>query len=180
MMKLYRMDSPTNSSEKSWYLVYTKPAQEKVALMNLERQGYQAYLPRLRQVRKRQGRQVEVIEPLFPRYLFIHLDTHTDNWGPIRSTLGVTSLVRFGKEPARVPESLIIFLKAKASEEGHHVLVKPNFMEGDRVRVADGAFQGYEGILLVRSSRERVVVLLDIAGRQIRTHASVVQLEPGS
>jgi transcriptional antiterminator RfaH len=171
------MDAPTDSSEKSWYLVYTKPAQEKVALVNLERQGYQAYLPRIRQVRKRQGRQVEVIDPLFPRYLFIHLDTHTDNWGPIRSTLGVASLIRFGKEPARVPDSLIYFLRASENQEGLHEWNKSTLKEGDRVRVAEGAFQGYQGILLVRSSRERVIVLLDIAGRQVRTQASVAQIE---
>ncbi len=174
------MGAQTDPTEKSWYLVYTKPAQEKAALMNLERQGYQAYLPRLRQVRKRRGRQVEVIEPLFPRYLFIHLDTHTDNWGPIRSTLGVASLVRFGKEPARVPDNLVHFLKESESQDGLHEWVKPTFREGDRVRVSEGAFQGYQGILLVSSSRERVVVLLDIAGRQVRTQARVVQIEPSS
>ena len=147
--------------------------------MNLVRQGYSVYLPRTRQMRKRQGRRTAVVEPLFPRYLFIHLDTHTDNWGPIRSTLGVASLVRFGYEPARVPDGLIGFLKASEGQEGLHEWVEREFKEGDRVRVAEGAFQGYEGILLVRTSRERVVVLLDIVGRQVRTQATVSQLEPG-
>jgi transcriptional antiterminator RfaH len=173
------MESESGSPLKSWYLVYTKPRQEEVALMNLARQGYSVYLPRARQMRKRQGRRTAVVEPLFPRYLFIHLDTHTDNWGPIRSTLGVASLVRFGREPARVPDSLIGFLKASEGQEGLHEWAEPEFKEGDRVRVAEGAFQGYEGILLVRTSRERVVVLLDIVGRQVRTQATVSQLEPG-
>jgi len=165
---------------KSWYLVYTKPRQEEIALSNLARQGYSAYLPRCRHMRKRQGRSMPVIKPLFPRYLFIHLDTHTDNWGPIRSTLGVTSLVRFGQQPAPAPETLIAFLRSREGEDGLHVWAEPTYRTGDRVRVADGALEGYEGILLARTSRERVVVLLDILGKQIRTQLDVNRLERSS
>ena len=164
---------------KSWYLVYTKPRQEDVAMTNLARQGYGVYLPRVRQLRKRQGRRVPVVEPLFPRYLFIHLDTHTDNWGPIRSTLGVASLVRFGREPARVPDELVAFLQQKEGQHGLHAWAEPAYKTGDRVRVAEGAFQGYEGILLAKTSRERVIVLLDILGKQVRTLIASAQLENG-
>jgi transcriptional antiterminator RfaH len=165
--------------DKAWYLVYTKPRQEEVALTNLERQGYGVYLPHVREARKRQGRRVMLIEPLFPRYLFIHLDTHTDNWGPIRSTLGVATLVRFGQEPARIPDDLINFLKAREGQAGLHDWAEQKYQSGDRVRVAEGAFRGYEGILLARNSRERVVVLLDILGRQVRTRVDVSQIERG-
>lgn len=167
-------------SGKAWYLVYTKPRQEEVALTNLVRQGYGAYLPRVRQARRRQGRRIEVVEPLFPRYLFIHLDAGTDNWGPIRSTVGVASLVRFGQEPARVPDALVRFLKIQEGEGGLHDWAAPGeFTTGDRVRVAEGVFEGYEGILLARSSRERVLVLLDVLGKQVRTQVSSTQLERG-
>ncbi len=169
--------SPQEPSVKSWYLVYTKARQEDVALTNLLRQGYGAYLPRARQMRKRRGRRMAVVEPLFPRYLFIQLDTHTDNWSPIRSTLGVASLVRFGREPARVPDELVDFLRTREGREGLHEWAEPDYHVGARVRVADGAFHGYEGILLVRTGRERVVVLLDILGRQVRMQVAVNQLE---
>mgnify|MGYP003444920334 CR=1 FL=1 len=164
---------------KSWYLVYAKPRQEEIALMNLERQGYAAYLPRVRQQRRRRGQRVAVVEPLFPRYLFIHLDTQTDNWGPIRSTLGVASLVRFGPEPARVPDELIDFLRAREGREGLHDWAEPDYRPGDRVRVAEGAFQGFTGILQARTSRERVVVLLEIMGRPVRAQVRTAQIERG-
>jgi transcriptional antiterminator RfaH len=165
------------SSPKSWYLVYAKPRQEEVALVNLERQGYATYLPRVRQQRRRRGQRVDVVEPLFPRYLFIHLDTQTDNWGPIRSTLGVASLVRFGPEPARVPDDLIEFLKAREGREGLHDWAEPDYRAGDRVRVAEGPFQGFAGILQARTSRERVVVLLEIMGRPVRAQVRTAQIE---
>lgn len=176
---MYVMTTINDQPTKSWYLVYTKPRQEEIALTNLVRQDYGAYLPQVREVRKRQGRRIMVVEPLFPRYLFIYLDTHTDNWGPIRSTLGVASLVRFGQEPARIPDELVDFLKAREGEVGLHEWAEQNYRAGDKVRVAEGAFQGYEGILLARNSRERVLVLLDILGRQVRTRINVSQIERG-
>lgn len=165
------------SPVKSWYIVYTKVRQEDVALTNLERQGYSAYLPRCRHIRKRQARSMAIIEPLFPRYLFIHLDTLTDNWGPIRSTLGVVSLVRFGQKPARVPNALIAFLRSQEGVDGLHSWAEPGYQTGERVRVADGPLEGYEGILLAKTSRERVVVLLDSLGKQVRTQLGVDRLE---
>jgi transcriptional antiterminator RfaH len=164
---------------KAWYLVYTKPRQEEIAFTNLARQGYGVYLPRVRQNRKRGGRRMPVVEPLFPRYLFIHLDVHTDNWGPIRSTVGVASLVRFGHEPAQVPETLVRFLRDRESQGGLHDWARHDLKEGERVRVSEGVFQGCEGILLARSSRERVLVLLDILGRQVRAQVVADQLEKG-
>lgn len=163
---------------KSWYLVYTKPRQEEVALTNLTRQGYGVYLPRLRQSRKRRGKRVLVVEPLFPRYLFIHLDSHTDNWIPIRSTLGVMSLVRFGTEPARVPDDLVAHLKSQQGAEGLHEWAEPKLAVGDRVRVAEGPLAGYEGVLLAKSGRERVTLLLDMLGSQVRAQLATNQIEP--
>ena len=56
-----------------WYLVHTKPRQEKCALENLQRQGFHCYLPTLPSEKIRQGVLMVADEPLFPRYLFIRL-----------------------------------------------------------------------------------------------------------
>jgi transcriptional antiterminator RfaH len=145
------MSLTTSVPGKSWYLIYTKPRQEEVALTNLTRQGFGAYLPRLRQSRKRRGKRVLVVEPLFPRYLFIHLDSHTDNWIPIRSTLGVMSLVRFGTEPARVPDDLVAHLKSQQGAEGLHEWAEPKFAVGDRARVAEGPLPAMKGFCLLKA-----------------------------
>lgn len=164
---------------RAWYLVYCKPRQEAVAKTNLERQGFRAYLPLARVARKRLGRKMPVLEPLFPRYLFIELSTETDNWGPIRSTLGVSTLVRFGGLPARVPSDLVATLQRRDDTEGIQDLTVPQFREGERVRIGSGAMEGYEGIFLARTSKERVSVLLEILGRQAKISVGIDQLEPG-
>jgi len=164
---------------KNWYLVYAKPRQETVARTNLVRQGYEIYLPLVRQPRKRKGRRVTVIAPMFPRYLFIHLDSQTDNWGPIRSTLGVVSIVRFGYQPARIPDHLVSMLRAREDDVGIQVVPVEEYKRGGKVRITDGSFMGYEGIFLAKTSRERVVVLLDILGKHTRTVVDAATIEPG-
>ena len=171
------MTTASSLPGKSWYLVYTKPRQEEVAATNLTRQGYGVYLPRLRQLRKRSGKRVPIVEPLFARYLFIHLDSHTDNWIPIRSTLGVMSLVRFGAEPARVPDDLVAHLKSHEGAEGLHEWAEPKLAVGDHVRVAEGPLAGYEGVLIAKSGRERVTLLLHMLGSQVRAQLGTSQLE---
>lgn len=161
----------------AWYLIYSKPRQEGVALENLKRQGYDAYLPLIRTRRRRQGQYVSLVEPMFPRYLFIRLSDQTDNWGPIRSTLGVSALVRFGDLPAQVPDRLIGALKSREDASGIQQLAVPDFKPGDRVRIAEGPMAGYEGIFQARSSRERVVVLLDVVGQATRVLMPVGQIE---
>ncbi len=61
-------------SQQAWYLVYTKPRQERTAQFNLVRQGYEAYLPLFKGRRRQQGRKVSAVEPMFPRYLFLSLN----------------------------------------------------------------------------------------------------------
>ena len=168
----------TGSKEKRWYLIYSKPRQEALAKENLERQGYSTYLPLLRTPRRRLGRRIIRIEPMFPRYFFIHLDTQSDNWAPIRSTIGVTSLVRFGMTPSPVPDDLIEVLRDRDDSSGVQDIPMHEFEVGDKVRIEEGPFMGYEGIFLAKTSQERVLVLLDIVGRSAKARIEVTALGP--
>ncbi|MHB8535693.1 MAG: transcription/translation regulatory transformer protein RfaH [Sulfuricaulis sp.] len=163
---------------RSWYLVYCKPRQEDVARENLVRQGYETYLPLLHDIRRRQGRRVSVIAPMFPRYLFVHLSRQTDNWAPIRSTLGVVSIVRFGREAARVPDGLVTILRSREDAQGIQILPLDEYQPGSRVRITQGGFAGYEGIFQAASGRDRVTVLLDVLGRSARTTVDSASIEP--
>lgn len=162
----------------AWYLVYTKPQQERLALENLERQGYESYLPLVRVRRRRQGRYVKLVEPMFPRYLFMHLSDESDNWGPIRSTIGVSNLVRFGALPARVPDDLIRALRAREDDQGLQKIEPKELRPGDRVRIVEGVMAGYEAIFEAGTGRERVSLLLEIANTTARVQVSSHDIEP--
>jgi len=164
-------------SGKNWYLVYTKPRQEMSAQQNLERQNYRVYLPKIWDKPKYKKRKAL---PMFPRYLFIHLDQSSDNWGPIRSTLGVVSVVRFGMEPTAVPESLLQAIHAREDSSGVVEYIGQEFRQGQSIRVKSGLFQGNEGIFLGKNGKERVAVLMQIMGQPARTVLADSEIEPGS
>ncbi len=150
-----------------WYLIHTKPRQEKCALDNLQRQGYQCYLPTLPSEKLRQGLLTVADEPLFPRYLFIKLG-HGDSaksWSPIRSTKGVSRLVSFGGEPARVDDGLIELLRSQEAL----VQAEPArlFAQGERVRLMEAPFAGVEGIYQMPDGERRVMVLIEVMSRPV-------------
>ena len=165
------------SSKRSWYLIYTKPRQENLAQENLQRQGYETYLPRIYQTRRRNGRYVKTIEAFFPRYLFINLDTETDNWAPIRSTFGVSKMIRFDRMPAVVPYNLIQALKSNDDEDGIQRMIQKNIMRGDKVTIIDGPLAGYQGIYQQQKSAERVAVLVDLVGKNTLLNISMHDLQ---
>ncbi len=152
--------------QRSWYLIHTKPRVEKQAEENLNHQGYETYLPMVTTRRRRNSRYIKVVEAFFPRYLFIHLSSKTDNWAPIRSTLGVSRLIQFGGIPAIAPARLIESLKANENELGHQEIEKKEMKAGDKVKIIDGPFAGYSGIYNKKKSTERVIILLGIVGKR--------------
>lgn len=163
-----------------WYVVFAKPRQESVALVHLERQGFTAWLPRLRVNRRHRGQWAERIEPLFPRYLFVQVDVDTVDVSPIRSTRGCTGLVRVAGQPAPVPEPVIAWLRETAdAETGLHLLDRERagrLQAGDAVRVLEGPFEGAEGILESPRGAERAVVLLRILNDACRVTVPAAQL----
>ena len=114
---------------------------------------------------------------MFPRYLFIQLRDQTDDWGPIRSTLGVSTLVRFGQVPVRIPDALISSLREREDSDGIQVLPEKGHQKGDRVRVAEGPMEGYEGLFKCKTGKERVILLLQIAEKSVNIELDASQIE---
>ena len=153
----------------NWFAVRTKPRSEMLACEHLERQGFECRLPRTRRALRTMQGMVDKIEPLFPRYLFLRADTGCPDLGRVRSTRGVSGLVRFGVMPAHVPEQVIATLDARS--ELHSGLIRldaPDLREGERVRVTAGPFGGLEAIFQARSGAERVVLLVKLLGEICR------------
>src|SRR3569623_35819 len=159
-----------------WYLVHTKPKQEKCALQNLEQQGYVCYLPILPTEKLRQGELAVIDEPLFPRYLFIQLGqgSSAKSWSPIRSTKGVSRLVSFGTEPAKVDDQLIDVLKHQ--EQSHQAQPQRLFTAGDRVLLTDGPFAGIEGLYQMQDGERRVMVLIVLMSKPAPLRVSPASL----
>ena len=158
----------------SWYLVHTKPRQEEISLANLERQGYECYLPQIRIERVRRRKAEIATEPMFPRYLFIRLDSSGQgkSWSPIRSTLGVSQLVHFGARAAKVDETLIDLLRQR--ERG--LPTEAMFHSGDSVVIADGPFAGIDAIYQTADAERRAFILLEILAKPVSMHIDAGRL----
>jgi len=159
-----------------WYLIHTKPHQERLALQNLEQQGYPCYMPMFSCERVRRGVISVGVEALFPRYLFIQLDTSltSQSWAPIRSTKGVSRLVTFGSQPARVENGIIDILRAhEDSLQGNTHRI---FSRGDFVQLTDGAFTGIEGIYQSADGEARAMVLIELMSRQVKVGVQMAGL----
>ena len=161
---------------ENWYLVHTKPRQEKLALFNLERQGYECYLPTLRTEKLHREILKLVDEVLFPRYLFIRLGrgAAARSWSPIRSTKGVSKLVCFGDRPALVDDCLVFMLRSREMEQCQ----KPQslFEFGEHVAINVGAFAGLEGVFEEMESDRRAMVLIEFLSRPVRVPVNPASL----
>ncbi|MFT5483004.1 MAG: transcriptional antiterminator RfaH [Halieaceae bacterium] len=152
--------------EAKWYAVQTKPRQEQLAADNLLRQSFHTYLPKIRTKKHRRGKWAPVVEPLFPRYLFICVDPTETSIVPVRSTIGVAGLVKFGSQLKPVPGSVIDYLQNNEEPESHERQdTKLKFVPGERLEILDGPFKGLNGIFQLDKSEDRALMLISLLGR---------------
>ncbi len=159
-----------------WYVIHTKPREERRALFNLEQQQFDCYLPLLKVEKIRQRRLQCVEEPLFPRYLFIRLDMSDQgqNWATLRSTKGVSRLVMFGDRPARLEDDWVDGMRAmeRQRQESPEVLFSP----GDKVRITEGPFVGLEGVFHLKDAEQRVLILVEWLHKSVKVPLHPAQL----
>jgi len=157
------MDSP---GIERWYAVCCKPRQEAVAEENLLRQGFQVYLPRIRMRQRRRGAWIDAVEVLFPRYIFIRIDPKRRSTASVRSTRGAVGMVRFGGQPAVVPDAVMDALREREdAASGMHEDKRPLFNAGDAVKLVDGPLAGMEAVFTEQDGDKRVIVLLELLGK---------------
>lgn len=147
-----------------WYVVKTKARQEWVARDNLMRQGYGVWLPQLPCERHRRGKWQPAVEPLFPGYLFVELEPGVHNFSPIRSTRGVAGLVSFAHEPRAMPPGSVEALRQFHSGRQTGEPAAP-FRTGQKIRLVNGPFAGWEGVYASRACHERVLIMLQVLGK---------------
>ena len=168
--KLYR-------TNLHWYVIHTRSQQEQRALLNLEQQGYECYLPLLAVEKLHKGLIRVIQEPLFARYLFIHLDTSQTgkSWTPIRSTLGVNRLITFGGEPTKVDQDLVEALRNPKS----NVCKQPKslFTKGEKLQITKGPFSGLEAIYQLHDGESRAMVLINLLSKTVQLKISPTNLQ---
>ena len=155
------MQTPNDLLQTSqpWHVVHTKPRAELRALENLERQGFEVYLPMITLQKVRRAKLASITEPMFSRYLFLRTTPRMEDLSVVRSTLGVSQLVRFGTVPAKVPHAWVEAMRVQPAVQ--ETLHKP----GDKVLLADGMLKGLEAVYMHTDGEMRAMVLIDLLSK---------------
>jgi transcriptional antiterminator RfaH len=149
-----------------WFVISTKARREQFAQDQLGRRSVETFLPRILEPGSLRAR--PVIAPLFPGYLFVHIDLE-DQYFDVVWTPGVRKFIGFGALPCPVDDAVVDFLQAQMGHEG--ILRRPVrvFKPGDMVRIKYGPFEGLVGIIENPGcGRGRVRVLMELLRRQTR------------
>ena len=144
---------------RPWHVVHTKPRAEARALENLERQGFEVFLPMITLQKVRRAKLASITEPMFSRYLFLRTTAAMEDLSVVRSTLGVSQLVRFGSVPAKVPHAWVEAMRVQPAVQ--ETLHKP----GDKVLLADGMLKGLEAVYMHTDGEMRAMVLIDLLSK---------------
>lgn len=166
------------SDKPNWFVVVSKPRQEQIALENLQRQGFECFLPMAENpYQRRRKKHLQIIEPLFPRYLFLYAIADAQNLSPVRYTKGVLSMVRFGIELAVISDSIIQALKTKIVLDTGLIRIQPiTAKAGDKIRIFDGPLAGINGIVQEVNSESRALILMELLGRPTTVEVDAMML----
>ena len=162
----------TLKETERWLVAYTKPRLEQVALQNLERQHFETYLPLYKKFKNTETGPVPVLEPMFPRYIFFRPSTPQQSIETVRSTKGISHIVRFGFELGIVSADMVASLREFEVSQNQATLQEmSNFKVDQKVKLKHVALGAFEG-LIQSVSKKRVAMLLEIMGRE-----TLVQME---
>jgi len=151
-----------------WFVAHTQVQGEARAACNLERQGFTAFVPRYRK-RRRHARRVDTVSAaLFPGYVFINFDVERARWRSINGTFGVRHLVCQGNQPAALADGIVEEIKTREDADGLVRLDPAPLTKGQRLRIVDGPFYDTAGLFAKMADRDRVIILLNLLGRQLR------------
>ena len=162
-------------NEMQWFLLQTKVKQEQRAAENLERQDVVSFCPMIRVDKISRGRRAEVLDVLFPGYLFVQLGESSVSTTAVRSTRGVSHFVTSAGAPIKVPQGLVEQLRQRVTADADVVmsqLPKP----GAKMHSIDGPFKGLNAVFTEPDGNNRAIVMVTLLSQQVKTSMPFVSL----
>jgi transcriptional antiterminator RfaH len=153
------------SNDTPWWIVETKPRAEFTCMKNLKNQGFTSYCPIFKKEYIR-GQQLKInTYPLFSRYIFVEANHTAElNIHVIRSTLGVSQLLKIAEVPTKI--SCKVIYKLRQMELKKFKETKSHFNQGDHVKIKEGIYQNLEAVFHTNDGHERAVILLSLINKE--------------
>ena len=155
-------------NEMQWFLLQTKVKQEQRAAENLERQDVVSFCPMIRIDKISRGRRAEVLDVLFPGYLFVQLGESSVSTTAVRSTRGVSHFVTSAGAPIKVPQGLVEQLRQRVTADAD-VVMSQLPKSGAKMQVIDGPFKGLNAVFTEPDGNNRAIVMVTLLSQQVKT-----------
>lgn len=150
----------------SWYVLLSEPRAEYLADVELRKDGFEIFFPRIQTTHPRGG---HIDEPLFPGYLFMRCDADSDGWPTFRPAHRIVGWVNFQGIVPTVPDEVIVDLARRLEPNNNSAGLWHRFKPGEKVRVVSGIIDDPAMVIEeAKSPQGRAKVLMDFMGRQVQ------------
>ena len=153
--------------DKKWFVVQIKPNSYHTAIQNLERQGFETFLPKMETTQRKKNEFIVKNVYVFPGYMFVCFDPRIITWVKINSTYGVSKLLAFNKKPSEISSDLILELKNRY-EIYSNPTQKEKLQKGDSIKFYMGPFADLIAKIESVDDKNRIWVFLEGMGRYQR------------
>ncbi len=174
-------------AEMKWYVVHTYSGYEAKAKKALDERAVslgkseffgEVLIPTENVVEMVQGEKKTTTRKFFPGYIFVKMLLNDETWYVVKDTPKVTGFVGGGRKPTPVPEKEVKRLTQQISEGTLRPKLKMTFEKGESVRVVDGPFQNFNGLVdEVKPDKGKLRVLVSIFGRSTPVELDYGQVE---
>lgn len=169
----------------AWYVVHCYSGYENKVRYNLEQRIetmgmkdkiFDVIVPTQEEVEVRDGKRRTVERHIFPGYVLVNMILTEESWYVVRNTPGVTGFVGMGNTPTPLrPDEVAQIVKRMEAEAP---TVKVSFKVGERVRIIDGPFNDFRGMVSeIDSARSKVRVMVSFFGRETPVELDFLQVE---
>ena len=152
---------------KEWFILQFKSNSHHLAAKNLNRQGFETFLPLHETTSRRLSRFINTSKPLFPGYMFIRFDKAESEWHKINSTYGVSRLITFNSHLKSIPTSFVDHLMKRYDLSGKLIPIK-KLKKGDHVTILKGPFANFIATVEKYEADQRIWILMDLMGRKTK------------
>jgi transcriptional antiterminator NusG len=158
----------------AWYAIWTRSRHEQMVREQLERKGYEAFLPTITRWSRWKDRKKKVDFPLFPGYCFARFDTQERL--PILKCSGVVSIVSFDGDIAPIPAVEIDGIRRLVESDLQYDSC-PLIREGAMVEVVHGPLKGVVGRLLRKGAHARLMLAVDLIGQAVSVEVDAADIK---
>ena len=151
------------SLDKKWFIAQIKPNSYHSAIQNLERQGFETFLPKMEITQRQKNKFIFKSVYVFPGYMFVYFDPHIITWTKINSTYGVSKILTFNKKPSEISSDLILEMKIRY-EINSNPTQKEKLQKGDSIKFYTGPFADLIAKVESVDEKNRIWILLEAMG----------------